>query len=145
MIYLMNVQNFYIIFFPEYNSEPEVDYNIPSWVSRHCPGLHNSPAPRRSTPTILIPPRPVPGRPRPTCKVSTLYLENCECIETDIQRQTILFIDIDIYLWNRIWWCVRHVPRHHSMDDEMSFSAIPGLAIDSSLSKHITTRNYIFN
>ena len=62
-----------------------------------------APTPLGAPRKFLTPPRPVPGRPRPTCKFSALYLENCanalRQTETETDRQTdiqtILFIDID--------------------------------------------------
>ena len=60
--------------------------------------------PPRAPRNFLTFPRPVPGRPRPTCKVSALYLENCANAsrqtdrQTDRDRQTILFIDIDLQM-----------------------------------------------
>ena len=41
-------------------------------------------------PKFLTSPRPAPGCPRPTCKVSALYLENCmnALRQRDRQRQT---------------------------------------------------------
>ena len=43
-------------------------------------------------PKFLTHPRPVPGRPRPTCKFSALYLENCanalRQTDRDRDRQT---------------------------------------------------------
>ena len=44
-------------------------------------------------PNLLTHPRPVPGRPRPTCKVSALYLENCANAlrQTETETETILF------------------------------------------------------
>ena len=55
---------------------------LPAW-----PGLLQPP---RCTPQFLTPPRPVPGRPRPTCKVSALYLENCANAsrQTETDRQS---------------------------------------------------------
>ena len=59
--------------------------------------------------TILTPPRPVPSRPRPTCNVSALYLENCanslRQTETDRDRQAILFIEIGKYAL-KLYCCV---------------------------------------
>ena len=61
-------------------------------ISTACPFLI-SPRPLAGAPlAILTPPRPVPGPPRPTCKVSALYLENCanasRQTETDKQTKT---------------------------------------------------------
>ena len=57
-----------------------------------CPLNPPPPPPPGAPPKFLTPPRPVPGPPRPTCKVSALYLENCanalRQTETDRQRQT---------------------------------------------------------
>ena len=53
--------------------------------------------PRRCTPNFLTPPRPVPGRPRPTCKVQLCILKTVRMHrDRQRQRQTIFFIDIDI-------------------------------------------------
>ena len=47
--------------------------------------VYASPAPTPGAPrNFLTPPRPVPGRPRPTCKVSALYPEN----SANASRQT---------------------------------------------------------
>ena len=87
------------------------NYKYTSWAARRCPGLYNvknyvyapRPPPPGAPPKFVTPPRPAPGRPRPTCKVSALYLENCANAsrqtdrdrDRERQRQTILFIDID--------------------------------------------------
>ena len=42
------------------------------------------PPPPGEPPNFVTPPRPAPGRPRPTCKVLALYLENC----ANASRQT---------------------------------------------------------
>ena len=46
-------------------------------LSRPAPAPPPAPPPPRAPLQFLTHPRPVPGRPRPTCKVSALYLENC--------------------------------------------------------------------
>ena len=92
---------------------------------------HVCPRPPRCTPKFSTPPRPVLGRPRPTCKVSALYLENCANAsrqtetetETETDRQTILFIDIDIpvrcirtYCWHvaRVVTRIERVYAHYT-------------------------------
>ena len=83
--------------------------SVTSWAARRCPGLYNvkilcvSPPPGAPS-KFSTPPRPALGRPRPTCKVSALYLENCANAlrqkdrQRQTDRQTILFIDIDCRL-----------------------------------------------
>ena len=61
------------------------------------------PTPQPGAPSkFLTLPRPAPGCPRPTCKVSALYLENCANAlrQKDRQRQTDnpLYIYIYIYI-----------------------------------------------
>ena len=60
-----------------------------------------APPPPRAPTQFLTPPRPVPGRPRPTCKVSALYLENCASALRiwDRQRQRQRQTDRDVPLY----------------------------------------------
>ena len=74
-------------------------------LAGYCPGHYNSPAPP-STPTI-IPPRPVPGRPRPTCKVSWYFEKR---MHWEKQRH----IDIDVYIYN-IYVVAGRGLKQHSM------------------------------
>ena len=53
----------------------------------------------RCTPKIFTPPRPAPGRPRPTCKVSALYLENC----ANASRQTETDNPLHRYRYGYMW------------------------------------------
>ena len=94
------------------NSPSALQQPIPCPLPPHCPVSSSPPSPSptgvfhnfnfsqpvptsprrppspQEYPTILTLPRPAPGRPRPTCKVSALFFDNCANALRQKDRQT---------------------------------------------------------
>ena len=97
-------------------------------VARAITTAQPLPPPPAALPQFLTLPRPVPGRPRPTCKVSALYLENCanalRQTETERERQTDRDRDDPLYRYRYIEIpTIRYYngePTHEATDVELT-------------------------